>query len=185
MKSAFLPLSLCVLSLPGMLAQCWEKPDDKWTEMAARRVMTDSPWAKQSASPRVIVRWESAAPVVHARRVVKLTPLEGDGVAVYRISIAGLAPDAGGSATASLRYSGGEAVNMSRVRVMKDADGSTLAVFEFPRAEGVRDPGLLRVLPFGIRLRANEFRFAATVGPAQVRQIFDLRQMICRRELAL
>jgi hypothetical protein len=185
MRLVILSLSFGLVVLPHMEAQAWDKPPEKWTEVDARCVLTDSPWAKQVISPKLTVRWESATPVVHARRIMHSIPLEAPAGTVYRISIAGFRADSDRPSKASLQYSGREPVDVSEVRVVKDTEGNALMVFEFPRVEQIRDPGMLRVLPFGIRLRPNEFRFAAKVGPVEIRQSFDLRQMIFRRELAL
>jgi hypothetical protein len=185
MKLAIFSLSLGLAVLPRMEAQAWERPLEKWTEIEARRVLTDSPWARQVMPSKLIVRWESATPVVEARRIMHSISLEAPAGTVYRISIAGVGSDSDRPAKASLQYSGREPVDVSEVRVVKDTDGNALIVFQFPRVEQIRDPGMLRVLPFGIRLRPNEFRFAAKIGPAEVRQSFDLRGMIFRRELAL
>jgi hypothetical protein len=185
MKLAILSLSLGLIVVLHMEAQAWEKPLEKWTEVEARRVLTDSPWAKQTGPSKLIVRWESAAPVAHARRIMNSILLDAAAGAVYRISIAGLPGDPGNSTKASLQYSGREPINMSSSQVRRDRDEALLVVFEFPKTEPVRNPGVFRLLPFGIRIRPNEFQFAAEAGAIEIRQTFDLRDMIFLRDLAL
>ena len=211
MKLAILSLLTSLAMLPRMEAQPWEKPAEKWTEAEARCVLAESPWAKQTFPAlhtavimpnnaaeglpfplsKLTVRWESATPMMHARRITDSIPLETDNSPVYRISIAGFRIDPQksesvlGAAKASLQYCDREPVKMSAVRVLRDSSEALLLVIQFPKTETVRDPGVFRVLPFGLRFRPNEFHFTASVGPVEIRQKFDLRDLIFLGELAL
>jgi hypothetical protein len=179
---AIFPVLTGLALIPRLQAQAWEKPLEKWTEVEARCVLAKSPWTKRVSE--MTVRWESAAPVVHARRITNSIPFEEDGGGVYRISIAGFRFDPG-KANASLQYCGREPVIMSVAHESRDRDGTLLVVFEFPKKEPVRDPGVFRLLPFGLRIRRNEFHFAAGAGASEIRLTFDLRDMVFLGELAL
>jgi len=208
----FVILCLCILASPlaPLAAQPWRKPVKKWSDGDAKRVLTDSPWAKRTAPKRyeasatpdtgaargpfpslkLIVRWESGIPVMHAHRRIGSTPVSGEGDLCYVIAIAGLRIDEReamsvlAAAEASLRYRDGDLVRATGVRVLRDIDGSPLLVFQFPKAEGIREPGVFRY-PFGITFRPNEFHFAARIGPMEIKQKFTLRDMLYLRRLAL
>lgn len=198
-------LCSCILVFPlaPLAAQPWRKPVEKWSERDVERVLTDSPWAKRTAvrpdaavasspflSSKLAVRWESAMPVMHARRRSGSTLVPGGGDLYYQVSIAGFRIDEReamsvlAAAEASLRYCDGDPVRATAVRVLRDLDGSPLLLFQFPKTEGIREPGVFRY-PLGISFRPNEFHFAARIGPMEIKQRFALRDMLYLRRLAL
>ncbi|MFB3776648.1 MAG: hypothetical protein ACE141_03525 [Bryobacteraceae bacterium] len=211
MRLAILGVLAAVSATLPLAAQCWDKPVEKWTEADARRVLADSPWARASVPSlqeavimpaltagdlpfplsKLTIRWESAKPIVHARRMSGSTPLAQDDGCHYQVSIAGFRIDRQraesvlGEAEATLQYCSHDPVKAASVRVVRDLDDTPLVVFQFPKTEAVREPGVFRILPFGARIRSNEFHFTARVGPVTMKQKFDLRDMIFLRELAL
>lgn len=198
-------LCSCILVFPlaPLAAQPWRKPVEKWSERDVKRVLTDSPWARRTAarpdaavasrpspSSKLTVRWESGMPVVLARRKSGSTLVPSGGDLHYQVSIAGFRMDEReamsvfAAAEASLRYCDGDPVRATAVQVLRDLDGSPLLLFQFPKAEGIREPGVFRY-PLGITFHPNEFHFAARIGPIEVRQKFALRDMLYLRRLAL
>jgi hypothetical protein len=205
-------LGFCFLapSLLPLAAQPWRKPVADWSARDTERVLTNSPWARRAvlkrreagvapnAAPagfaadleKVTVRWESGAPVVHARQRSGSAPVPSEGGPCYLIAISGLPlqePESArmiAAAEAYLSYGDGDPVEPTAVRLWRERDGRPLLVFQFPVAEGLREPGVFRA-PLGIRFHRNEFRFEARIGPVEIKQRFDLREMLFLRRLAL
>jgi hypothetical protein len=208
MKPTILCL-LIVLSPPSRaIAQPWGKPVAKWSDSDARHVLSASPWAKRTkprvheapSGPRggdaagphatqstVTVRWESAIPIQEAHRVRGAAPVVAGDQDHYAIAISGLRPagsDALSASEAFLQYCDGEPARAVGVKTLTDAEGGPLLVFLFPAVKEIREPGVFRY-PFGITFKPNTFEFVARVGQVEIKQKFDLRDMLYLRQLKL
>jgi hypothetical protein len=204
MKIAIICLLVFLSPISRAIAQPWSKPIAKWSDADARHVLSASPWAKRTtpkfrevaggemagrrvALSKVTVRWESAMPVKAAHRKRGTVPAVADDQAHYAIAIGGLRPqgsDALSVSEAVLQYCDGEPAKAVGVKTLTDADGGPLLVFLFPAVKEIREPGVFRY-PFGITFKPNTFEFVVRVGQVEIKQKFDLRDMLYFKQLKL
>jgi hypothetical protein len=133
------------------------------------------------------VRWESAIPVKEAHRKRGAVPVIVDDQAHYAIAIGGWRPpgsDVPSASEAFLQYCDKEPVKTVGVKTLSDADGGPLLVFLFPVVKEIREPGVFRY-PFGITFKPNTFEFVARIGQFEVKQKFNLRDMLYLKRLKL
>jgi hypothetical protein len=83
-----------------------------------------------------------------------------------------------------LQYCDGEPAKAVGVKTLTDADGGPLLVFLFPAVKEIREPGVFRY-PFGITFKPNTFEFVARIGKVEIKQKFDLRDMLYLKQLKL
>ncbi len=126
-------------------------------------------------------------PVKEAHHKRGTAPAVADDQTHYAIAIAGLRPeglDALSGSEAFLQYCAGEPAKAVGVRTLTGVDGGPLLVFLFSAVGEIRKPGVFRY-PFGITFKPNTFEFVARIGQVEIKQKFDLRDMLYLRQLKL
>lgn len=185
---------LMVTGLVGLAEPPWEKPSSKWTEKDARRILSDSPWAKTittKASAQkdrtLTVRWESAAPVQIALRRVGIAPAIPANESYRAIAVLGATAQPRDwsleeiqrwpKPTAWLQSTGKTLITPSEVRILLEDQETPLVLFLFPKTAENGDPRVFR-LPLGIVLHQREATFTAQIGPVAIKQRFPFKDMI-------
>ena len=164
-------LTFVVLVLPVLAGDPWRRPSSQWTEADARRVLSDSPWAKPVQHSPVTVRWESARPVRLALTRLNQTPGITPEGSSYEIAVMGLkTPAEGSAAEASLKATGRKALAAFGLKLREDG-----VVYLFPRAEDVQQPVVLR-FPVGPKI-GETVEFEVQIGRQVIRQKFCLHGM--------
>lgn len=147
-------------------------------------------------APHVIIRWDSAAPVREAMKKVSITKAvdDGDVIAFYIITIDGLPrmgrraqtekPSASPrrplppeeqdrfKAVTNLAAKGKEAVQPAKIDALSNEDGRMTIHFYFPRTAD-------------FSLDDREVSFSTRLGPMELKQKFNLKDMTFDGKLAL
>jgi hypothetical protein len=159
----------CLLTIPAAFAGGpWTAPANQWSEADARRILSDSPWAKPLGRDKAYVRWESSRPVRIAMARLGDKVVTEDLQHYFVVTVVGVA--GADKAEATLKANGREAVKaVGRQR----GDGSV--VFLFPREARVYDPTTF-AFPLAGKL-GNSVEFRVTVGGQALKQSFPLKHM--------
>jgi hypothetical protein len=154
-------------------------PSSEWSEADARRVLSNSPWAKPVQHSAVTVRWESARPVQLALTRLKLTTGTAAEGPSYAVAVIGLeTPAQPPTAEASLKATGRKALAALGLKIREDG-----IVYLFPRTEDIQQPVVFR-LPVGPKI-GETVEFEARIGNQMIRQKFCLRGMTYDGKLEL
>lgn len=181
----------------------WEKAPEQWSDADAKRILTESPWAKptnlkvhgasqRSPSSRVTLRFEGALPVRLALQKVGVAPAGTPdpsecavvvefpkGWAQYR--------DAAGDwhdAQAWLEPAGAPRVQAFRVRLIEERDDVAALVFLFKRTSEMTSARYAR-LPIFLKRNLKTIKFDGHVGSLGWKQSFSLPEMIYQGRLEL
>jgi hypothetical protein len=172
-------LTYLVFILPAFAGDPWRRPSSEWTEEDARRVLSNSPWAKSIEHSAVTVRWESARPVRLALTRLKQTTGTAADASSYAIAVTGLEmPAIAPSVEASLKATGRKALAAFGLNMREDA-----IVYLFQRAKDVQRPVVFR-FPVGPEI-GETVEFEARIGSQTIRQKFCLRGMTYDGKLEL
>jgi hypothetical protein len=168
MKQLFLSL---IFLLPCVAGDPWKIDASRWTEADAKRILSDSPWAKPVGRVAVTIRWESAGPVQLAKRKLGWKAASEEYPSFYAVAILANSPAQLGTRTkAKLRAAGRGSISSSKVLVQDRS-----VIFLFPRLQEFQEPIVFR-LPFGIKF-GNQVEFVTRLGDYDVKQTFSLRAM--------
>jgi hypothetical protein len=170
----------------------WEKPAASWTDADARRILSDSPWAKRvtvkcgdSKNSSALVRWEDSQPIREALLKIGVLPAAEDAASYTAVAVRVFEEGSAGCSLQGLESwtkSGilrlpveKQPIQTTSIRILKENDEVTLIVFLFPRTANVGEPKVFR-LP-GVVLHSSQIVFEARVGPLEIRQAFPLQYM--------
>jgi hypothetical protein len=182
-------LCACV-AFTAWARQPWDRSELSWTDADAKRILTDSPWAK-TVVPRgrstaggwpaaMTLRWESARPVREALRVLGISTANHEQQDFYAIGLVGPAnfhvQDAGHSDwEASIKAPGNWSLKALSLRTLNQ-EGSAITLFLFPKNGPVRQPNIW-ALPFGVTFPVWKVDFAARADGMEIRQSFAIDKM--------
>jgi hypothetical protein len=191
----------------------WEKAPEQWSDADAKRILTESPWARptrllinKSSQPRnapqgsslptqslrVTVRFEGASPVRLALQKVGLVPVgvldasECTVVVEFPARWAQYRVAAGDwhDAQAWIEPAGAPRIEASRVRLIEETDNVAALVFAIKRTPELTSARYAR-LPIFLKRDVKTIKFGGRVGTLTWKQSFSVPAMVYQGRLEL